>query len=431
MPVLLRNARRGMRIDVAALERDTPVMKRGIEVVDGWLAKRLKRPGMNMDSDRQLAAALYDAGVVKEFKRTPKGQLSISKANLTIDMFNDRRVYQALTYRAQMTTCVNMFMEPWLELAGDGDVIHPNWAQVRSPKGADTQGARSGRIICNRPNLLNLPRKWKRSISAGYAHPSWLKIPELPFIRTYALPSKNKRWGKRDWNQQEVRLFGHFEEGPVAQGFMQNPRFDMHEGVRKAEEDALIGAGLRTEFGRDDAKGTVFGAFYGQGLTGLMISLKLRDPEDREVGKIIHRALHSAAPSIKELSSQLTALSKEGRPIRTIGGRLYYCEPSTYSEKFGRNMTYEYKLISFLIQGSGADCVKEAICRYEEHPKRTERMLVTVYDEIDLDLPLSQNGAKHEMGVLRECMEGIECDVPLLSDGEVGPSWGDLKPWKD
>jgi DNA polymerase I-like protein with 3'-5' exonuclease and polymerase domains len=90
-------------------------------------------------------------------------------------------------------------------------------------------------------------------------------------------------------------------------------------------------------------------------------------------------------------------------------------------------MTFEYKLISSLIQGSGADVIKEAIIRYDEHPKRTEELIVTVYDEVDIDLPLSVKGARQEMTVLRDCMQSIEMDIPMLSDGEVGPSWGTLK----
>ena len=429
MPVLLRNARRGMRIDIPALERDTPKMRAGIEAADAWLRKRLG--DINLDSPMQLGKALYDKRIVTDFKTTAKGQLSTSKKHLTIDVFKDKKVYQALTYRAQADTSVGTFMESWLELAGSGDTIYPDWSQVKAQKGGgnDTKGARSGRIICSKPNLLNIPKKWKRAITAGYVHPSFIKgLPELPFIRTYALPHKGKRWGRRDWNQQEVRLFGHFEEGPVYQGFMDDPLFDMHEGVREVEEAALVDSGLRTSFGRDDAKGTVFGAFYGQGLSGLMESLHLRDPEDRAVGQIIHRALHAAAPSIKELSAQLKELANAGRPIRTIGGRLYYVEEPKYMEKFGRVMDFAYKLISYLIQGSGADVVKEAICCYYEHPKRTEEMIVTVYDELDIDLPMSYKGAKQEMTLLRDIMlSSTKCDVPLLSDGEIGPSWGRLE----
>ena len=90
-------------------------------------------------------------------------------------------------------------------------------------------------------------------------------------------------------------------------------------------------------------------------------------------------------------------------------------------------MTFEYKLLNYLVQGSGADVTKETIIRYYEQPKRTEDMIVTVYDEIDLDLPLSDKGAKHEMNLLRDTMLSIETDIPMLSDGEVGPNWGTLQ----
>ena len=438
MPILLRNARRGMRVDVDALERDLPAMKAGVEKVDNWLRKHLG--DINIDSDKQLGEALYSKGIVTDFARTKTGKLSVSNKSLTVGKFKDKNVYQALTYRGKMSTSISMFIEPWLDLAQYDGLLHGDWSQVRRDKASGgQQGARSLRIICSKPNLLNIPKKWRRAVTAGYIHPTFVKVPELPFMRKYVLPSKGKRWGRRDYNQQEVRLFGHFEDGLVMQGFLNDPKFDMHEGVREAEEHALVSAGLRTEFSRDDAKGTVFGAFYGQGLRGLMESLKLRDPEDKAVGQLVHHALHAAVPSIKDLSKQLMELAKDksadypnGHPIRTIGGRLYYCEPPQYSEKYGRDMTFEYKLISYLIQGSGADVIKEAIIRYDEHPKRQEDMNVTVYDEIDIDVPMSKSGAKQEMRVLKECMlDSIPCDVPLLSDGEVGPSWGDLKPWED
>ena len=434
MPILLRNARRGMRIDVEGLERDTPIMRAGITKADEWLRRRLG--DINLDSPKQLGEALLSKGVVVDFKRTARGQLSTSKKHLTIDKFADKKTYQVLTYRAQAETAVGTFMESWLDLVGKGDSIFPEWSQVRASKngGSDSKGARSGRIIGQRPNLLNLPKKWKKAIVAGYVHPAFIKgLPELPFIRSYALPHKGKQWGRRDANQQEVRIFGHYEEGPVMQGFIENPRFDMHEGVRAAEEAALVAAGLRDSFDRDSAKGTVFGAFYGQGFKGLMELLKL--PDDQEaVGRVIHKALHQAVPSIRMLSKQLEALAKDkspewpnGHPIKTWGGRLYYCEPPKYVEKFGRDMTWEYKLISYLIQGSGSDIIKESIIRYDEHPKRAEDMIVTVYDEIDIDLPLSAKGAKQEMTVLRDCMQSIELDIPMLSDGEAGTSWGTLK----
>jgi len=429
MPVLLENARVGMRIDAEKLSADVVAMKLGVEKSEGWLHKRLG--DININSDKQLAETLLSKGVVKDLARTPKGQYSVSKKTLTPDKFKDKRVWQVLSYHSKMETCVNMFAEEWLDLDGNTGYIHPNWSQVRSPKGGsdDTSGARSGRIICNKPNFLNISKKFSKDISAGYTHPGFLGVLVLPRMRTYCLPDDKQVWGRRDFNQEELRLFAHFEDGAVMQGFLTNEKYDIHELVRAEVERALREAGLRDSFDRDSAKTINFGRLYGQGLTGLMINLKLLE-EERPVGKVIQNALNRALPSIKELDEELKALAKEGRPIRTIGGRLYFCEPPKYSEKFGRDMTFEYKLLNYLCQGSGADVTKEALVKYHAHPKRRGRLLVSVYDEIDFSCP--KGALREEMKILHECMlHSLPCDVPLLSDGEWGQNWGTLTAWKD
>ena len=429
MPILLRNAQVGMRVDVNGLERDLPAMRKGVEKADVWLRKRLGID--NVNSDRQLGESLYSKGIVTDFKRTAKGQLSVSKKYLILDRFKDKKVYHALQYRGQMSTCIDMFGEPWLELGTNGNGwMFPNWSQVRSPKGSgqDTSGARSGRIICSKPNWLNVTKAWKRSVSAGYVHPVWLNVPELPLMRRYCLPDEKQQWGKRDFSGQELRLFGHFEEGLVMRGYLSDAAFDIHEGVRAETERRLIEAGLRDSFDRDTAKTCVFGRLYGQGVSGLLDALHLPE-EDKPVAKIIQNAINTAIPSIKDLDDQLKALARADQPIRTWGGRLYYCEPPTYSEKYGRDISYEYKLLNYLLQGSGADVTKETLIRYDAHPKRQGRFLNTVYDEISFTCAPKQ--MKQEQKVLQECMMSIECDVPMLSDGEAGVSWGELKKWKD
>lgn len=426
MPVLLANSRRGMRVDVDRLEKDIPVFKAAMERADAWLRRRLG--DINMNSPKQLGDALFDKGIVSNFKLTAKGQRGVGKKQLTIDLFSDKQVYQVMTYKAQLGTCTETFMEPWLELAGEGDHIFPVWRQVKAGGGgADMNGARSGRIICTKPNLLNLPKKFKKAAALGYKHPSFLKVPELPFVRTYALPETGKRWGRADLTQQEVMLFAYFEDSVVMQGFLDDPKFDMHELVRAEVERQLREAGLRDSFDRDSAKGVVFARLYGQGLTGLMQLLNLAEDE-KNVAQIIQRGLNTALPSIKELDNALKELSNNGEPMRTLGGRLYYVEPPRYMEKFGRNMTFTYRLINYLCQGSGADFTKEVLCRYNDHPKRTENMITTVYDEVDVNLPMSDKGARQEMKVLKECIASVDIKpLVMKSDSEIGPSWGQLE----
>jgi DNA polymerase I-like protein with 3'-5' exonuclease and polymerase domains len=92
-------------------------------------------------------------------------------------------------------------------------------------------------------------------------------------------------------------------------------------------------------------------------------------------------------------------------------------------------MTYEYKLLNYLIQGSAADVTKEAILRYHRHPKKQGRFLITVYDEINVSA--ERGWHDQEMAVLKEAMESIECDVPMLTDAKIGPNWATLKRYED
>jgi DNA polymerase I-like protein with 3'-5' exonuclease and polymerase domains len=133
-------------------------------------------------------------------------------------------------------------------------------------------------------------------------------------------------------------------------------------------------------------------------------------------------------PGLKGLSQAIIARSKSGQPIRTWGGREYFCEPPAYSEKFGKVMSFEYKLLNYLIQGSSADITKESIIRYDA-ARREGRFMLSVYDENDISCPKA--ALKSEMLILRDCMMSIELDVPLLSDGEWGADLGNLQDLKE
>jgi DNA polymerase I-like protein with 3'-5' exonuclease and polymerase domains len=139
-----------------------------------------------------------------------------------------------------------------------------------------------------------------------------------------------------------------------------------------------------------------------------------------------------ALPDVKGrggLDEELKRIGRAGEAINTWGGREYYCEAPGYSKKYGREMTFEYKLLNYIIQGSAADATKEAIIRYHDHPKKEGRFLVTVYDEVNVSA--DKGVYKSEMAVLRECMESIEFDVPLLTDGKTGPNWADVKKFAE
>jgi DNA polymerase I-like protein with 3'-5' exonuclease and polymerase domains len=418
MPILLRNSREGMHVDVRALERDLAMYEKAQEKTDDWLRKRLKAPELNVDSDDEVAEALTASGVVTEWVMTATGKRSTAKKNMTVGMFKDKRVFTALGYRNRLQTCITVFMRPWLEMARSTGRIFTQWNQVRQSHGDESQsGTRTGRLSCS-PNFQNVPKDWydkndgfTKELFAALA--KLLGVPELPLMRKYITADPGGVFGHRDYNQQEPRILAHFENDKLCAQYNDDPRTDVHTYV---QEQIKIIANL--ELARRPVKILNLGLIYGMGLGKLADGMGV----DVETAKKVKAAQRKAIPGLAELDREIKFRGRSGQAVKTWGGRLYYVEPPKMIG--GELKTFEYKLLNYLIQGSAADCTKEAIIRYDEI-RKDGRFLVTVHDECNISAP--KKAIKQEMLVLRKAMESVEFDVPMISDAKYGPTWGDLK----
>lgn len=424
LPILLENERVGMRIDLRALRNDTRVYQASLEAVDVWLRKRLKAGSLNLDNDGELADALSRSGVVQDeaWSLTDTGRRSVSKKNLLPEHYQDQKVASALGYRNRLTTCLKMFMLPWERqaLARGDSHISTNWNQVRQAHSNFSGGTRTGRPSTSDPNFLNISKTWDDK-DDGYEHPGFIKsAPPLPLVRRYILPDKNEVFCHRDYNGQELRILGHFEDGALLEAYKANPRMDVHAHVATLIEETT---GL--EYHRTQVKVTNFRRIYGGGAPATAGALNI----SIDAAKQLLTAHGKALPGVRDLQQQITAIAKGGDPIITWGGREYYVEPPRYDKRFDRWMEYYYKLLNYLIQGSAADATKQAILNFHNHPNRHSRFLVTVYDEINISAPKLL--VKQQMEVLRESMECLDFDVPMLSEGKTGPNWAELTAWKE
>ena len=97
-------------------------------------------------------------------------------------------------------------------------------------------------------------------------------------------------------------------------------------------------------------------------------------------------------------------MGRDGEALRTWGGRLYYCEEPKYID--GKLRTFEYKLLNYLIQGSSADCTKEAMIRFHETKDPETTILLNVHDELLCSTP--REIERQELDKLREAMESVE-----------------------
>jgi DNA polymerase I-like protein with 3'-5' exonuclease and polymerase domains len=427
-PILLRNERDGVRVSLPRLRADADTYVCASAAVEKWVQKRLKAPGLSLDSNDDLAEALIRAGAAdeNEFALTKTGKLSVSKDSL-IGAVTDAKILSVLQYQTRFDTAHRIFGRAWLKQAEEtGGVIHPSWNQVLS----DENGARTGRMSASR--VMNVPKEFEEEEGKfemprfkGFATDSGL-LPELPNVRLYLLPDRGQVWCKRDYSQQEIRMLGHFENGALMDKYREEVDMDAHTvaALMVVQMYPHFAERYDMKFLRKVMKTIGFGLLYGMGLGALAEKLGLSVKEAGELKK----AYLAMFPGLKDLQDELKAIAAADEVFRTWGGRCYTVEPAKWSEKFGRVQTFEYKMINYLIQGSCADATKEAIIRYEA-ARKDSRFLLTVHDEINFSAPRS--AVKSEMKILREVMASLETDVFMLSDGATGPSWGELKDFEE
>jgi DNA polymerase-1 len=403
-PILDRAEARGIRTNVEQLYKDTETYTNVLAQADLRICRTLDR-NINVDSNEELASALDACGAADPslWLRTPGGKRSVSKESIkNAVVLHSMR--QLLQYRGAVNTCLSTFMRPWLALATmAGGRLHTSWHQVR---GDENGGTRTGRMSSSHPNFQNVPNEFDFEPPEG--------APPVPLMRRYLLPEEGHVWVKRDFSSQEIRILAHFEDGELAAAYCANPNLDPHQWAKE-----IIFNLSRLDLKRKTVKITGFSIIYGSGVQGLSSNLAVPYTEAAQ----IKGAYLDAIPGIGTLSDDLRNRSRAGIPIRTWGGRLYLAEPARYVNGVYRE--YGYKLLNYLIQGSASDQTKECVINWHEQRGSAEALLAIVHDEINISVP--EEYWRIAMRQLREVMDQDLFDVPMRSEGFVGPNWCDLE----
>ena len=428
--------RHGVATAHRKLKRDLPKYEAAREAAHKTIYKKLgitpeyeaecPKGFFNMNSNDQLADALEYAGIVEEWYLTDKGNRSTSAENLRAVCL-DKSFMRVWDFYATLNTYINTFLGPWFEIGSRSDgFIYPTFNQVRTTQDHGNfkgKGTKTGRPSVSNPNFNNLPAnvigsKHEKELKKLQ---TYLKRFGLDFtgLREYIAPSPGNALIGRDYQQQEVRVLAHYEDGELLRAYLENPHLDIHDAVRIILEKTT---GIKLP--RKAVKTVAFGIMYGFGLDSLAEELDVT----RDRASEIKRAYMKALPGIGPLNRGLKQLDDDDMPLFTLGRRMYYTEQAKVIK--GRLQTYGYKNLNLLIQGGSADITKEAMIRFEEM-NPAGQLILQVYDEIVVDTP----DPKGDMPKLREAMEGSFADVldvPMPTDGEWSrQSWGQMKPFRE
>ena len=196
-------------------------------------------------------------------------------------------------------------------------------------------------------------------------------------------------------------------------GYNADPFLDPHEMAR-----TLIHDNTGVWYDRKDVKQTGFGIIYGMGVPGLAQQLGRPHSE----AYTLREAYFKAMPAAAQLASSTRDRGRSGGAVTTWGGRRYIVEPPKVVQ--GKMRTFEYKLLNYLIQGSAGDQTKQVVCDWWDSKHPETLFTSTIHDEINASVP--EDMVMEEMAALRNSMDQRLFDVPMRSEGEIGPNWGNL-----
>lgn len=404
----IKMTQRGVPIDRVELARSLNKAEAVLDTANKRVASILGLTTFD-PNDRQTNAEAIERKIGIELPRTTSGKISTSKDTLK-EHLPDGELKALLRYITAVTYDLQNYLRPWTAATRIQSTIHPHWSVTRS----DSGGARTGRLSSS-PNFQNLrgeegTQVLRESLTKMFARDYW-----TPQIRgCVAAPSRDFVIVGRDWSQIELRLTAHYEDGPMAEHYREDPDWDLHQWVMDRVKE-LFDVLLQ----RRIAKNIGFGSIYGGGSGAIAGQAGITIGEAAEFISMYFQAL----PSLKALMREVMETSRV-RPIQTLGGRFYAAEPPRFDPREGRMLEFFYKMLNYLIQGSAADLMKEAMIDADAYGLP---LILSVHDE---PVVLARrDDAEDTLEALRVAMEHNDLisniSVPIISDGYIVSRWSD------
>lgn len=278
----------------------------------------------------------------------------------------------------------------------------------------------TGRMSASNPNLQQVP---SRDEEIG------------PLIRSMYVAPDGADWLSCDFSSQEIILAVHYAKLIDATGvddiikqYVEDQEFDFH----------TYGASI-CGIERKESKAVTLGKMYGMGREKMSKSLGVSLSQ----ADLVLDKYNSAMPYLSDLSDYCMKSIKRKKYIKTILGRKLRLDrprpskekvrelerdlgrPLNYAERAQCMMSFEYKAMNKLIQGSAADQIYEVIsqCWEQQIP-----ILFAVHDEINFPLPHSYKLDGTQITIRRYLMENsIDLALPMRTSCGVGKNWSEAK----
>ncbi len=393
----------GMLLDQATLSSIGDGVQESLHVVE---KKIQDHAGVqfNINSPKQLGEILFETLNItgKGIKKNKSGGYSTQESELEKIRHLHPVIADILEYRG-LAKLQSTYIESLPRFCDENSRIHP-WLRQ--------DGAATGRFSCTDPNIQNIPIRTElgKTLRNAFVAP-----PGYVIVRC-------------DYSQIELRLAALLSgEDTMCKMFRNND--DIHTAV--AARVFGVPESDVTRDQRRSAKVINFGILYGMGATALAGELGTIRSEAEEY---LH-AYYARFPRIQEYArDNIEHARNHGYTLTLFGRRRPVPEMSSgspmvraYGERIAMNAP---------IQGTAADVMKlgmiqaDTVCQ-----KYNAYMIAQVHDEVLFEVP--ESVVNEFVPDIEQTLESIlsvykpdvAALVPLVVETEVGPSWGQTKPY--
>lgn len=347
----------------------------------------------NPGSPKQIGEALERAGADLSFvTRTPAGQLKTDEENLSavdhplaetiLEFRGTQKMYAMVRAILHGPDDEEAWPDPYLD---NNDRLHPNFRQV---------GARTGRMSCSNPNI----QQWHRD--------------DLR-MRYMVAAGEGKKLVTADLDAIEMRVFAAYcGEGALLDAIKRGD--DMHTLAAKR---AGIGERRRStgaiESARQRGKILNYSICYGAGVRSLRKAFGV----DQKGARAILDRYHAAFPEVGALQRKIEFALEDQGYVKSAWGRRFRVERRASQEA--------YRFTNYLVQGTSADLLKDALARVHE---AGVPVIAVVHDEIVAEV--DESDAKEAAHIIEEALTDqprLTGKVPLAAESAIVDRWSDAK----
>jgi DNA polymerase-1 len=393
IPVLSRMEARGIRIDVALLHSMSQTMGKQLAELETRIYAEAGTE-FNINSPQQLGHILFEKLQYPVSKKT-KGTKAYSTS---VDVLQELATHgfavpQLILNHRELHKLKSTYIDALPQLVARDGRVHTSFNQAV---------AATGRLSSSDPNLQNIPIRTELGRE----------------IRKAFVADQGNVLLSADYSQVELRILAHISgDADLIETFQRGA--DIHRAT--ASKMFGIPENELTHDQRRAAKTINFGVLYG--MSAFRLSNELNIPTGQ--AKDFIDAYFARYPKIQEYLDRTLEEARATGKVTTLFGRVRYI-PEIHNRSFTVRGNAERMATNAPIQGTAADILKLAMIALEEKLDRDARMLLTVHDEIVIEVP--ERKAAEVAEFVKETMANIfPLAVPLAVDAHYGKSWYEAK----